>query len=198
MSSPVLRTLAPMKLAPSGLGPILVAISHDRAILEYPLTVPQPSIKTNREEKEAIVVNHPPPGACNCCHSGLSVEELPLDLEYDEEISDVQLQVNIMLFFWNPRPIKHNSPSWSVEQRIPLTFVGRGSTISQLSPCKTSITFNNLLIEPNPPATTKTSGDLVLTEDVPYLLVGIAGSEGSHCSPVVLVRSSLVTSRVEG
>ena len=49
-----------------------------------------------------------------------------------------------------------------------------------------------------PPATTKTSGDLVLTEDVPYRLVGIGGSEGSHCCPVALVRTMLVGSPVEG
>ena len=74
---------------------------------------------------------------------------------------------------------------------------GRVSTISHLSPCKTSTTSNSLRLESRPTATTKTSGDLVLTEDVSYLLVGIGGSEGSHCRPVVLVRSWLVGSRVK-
>ena len=55
----------------------------------------------------------PAPGAWNCCHSGLSVEESPLDLEH-EEISDVQLQVNTVLCGY-PSLIKHIFPSWSVE-----------------------------------------------------------------------------------
>ena len=140
-------------------------------------------------------MNHPPPGAWNCCHSGLSVEELPLDLEH-EEISDVQLQVNTVLSR-RLRLMKQIFPSWSVEG-IQAAGAGRGSTISHLSPCKTSTTSNLLRFESSPPATTKTSGDLVLTEDVAYLLVGIGGSEGSHCRPVALVRSWLVASRVEG
>ena len=140
-----------------------------------------------------MVVNHPR-GAWNCCHSGLSVEELPLDLDH-EEISDVQLQVNTVLSL--PRFKKQIFPSWSVEG-IQAAGAGRGSTISHLSPCKTSTISTCSSFEPHPPATTKTSGDLVLTEDVRYLLVGIGGSEGSHCRPVVLVRSWLVGSRVEG
>ena len=115
MSSPVLRTVAAMEPIPSGVGPVLVVISHDRVILEYPLTLPRPSIKTSREEQEAMVVNYPPPGDWNCCHSGLSVEELPLDLEH-EEISDAQLQVNTVLSW--PTYIclmKQIFPSWSVE-----------------------------------------------------------------------------------
>ena len=135
----------------------------------------------------------PAPGAWNSCHSGLSVEESPLDLEH-EEISDVQLQVNIVL----PCLIKHIFPSWSVEGILTAAGAGRGSTISHLSPCKTSTTSNFSSFESRPPATTKISGDLVLTEDVLYLLVGIGGSEDSHCRPVVLVRSWLVASRVEG
>ena len=194
MSSPVLRTVAAMMPPPSGVSLVLVVISHDRVILEYPLTLPRSSIKTSREEQEAMVVSHPP-GAWNCCHSGLSVEELPLDLEH-EEISDVQLQVNTVLS-WSPGLMKQIFPSWSVEG-IQQAGAGRGSTISHLSPCKTSTTSNLLRFESSPPATTKTSGDLVLTEDVKYLLVGIGGNEGSHCRPVVLVRSRLVASRVEG
>ena len=138
-----------------------------------------------------------PPGAWNCRHSGLSVEELPLDLEH-EEISDVQLQVNTVPSSWYPRFMKHIFPSWNVEG-ILWAGAGRCSTVSHLSPCKTSTTSNSLENEsyPYPPATTKTSGDLVLTEDVRYLLVGIGGSEGFHFRPVVLVRSRLVSSRVE-
>ena len=136
-----------------------------------------------------------PPGAWNCRHSGLSIEELPLDLEH-EEISDVQLQVNTVSSSWYPRFMKHIFPSWNVEG-ILLAGAGRWSTISHLSPCKTSTTSNNFKFESRPPATTKISGDLVLTEDVRYLLVGIGGSEGFHCRPVVLVRSRLVSSRVE-
>ena len=139
------------------------------------------------------MVPHPPPGAWNCRHSGLSVEELPLDLEH-EEISDVQLQVNTVLS-WCPHLKKHIFPSWSVEN-IQEAGAGRVSTISHLSPCKTSTTSTCSSFEPRPPATTKTSGDLVLTEDVAYLLVGIGGSEGSHSCPVVLVRSWLVGSAV--
>ena len=193
MSSPVLRTVAAVVPFLSSVGPVLVVVSHDRVILEYPLTV-RPSIKTNREEQEAIVP-HTPRGAWNCCHSGLSVEELPLVLEH-EEISDVQLQVNTVLSKNSSFLIKHIFPSWSVEC-IPAAGAGRGSTISHLSPCKTSTTSNTWPFESRPPATTKTSGDLVLTEDVSYLLVGIGGSEGSHCRPVVLVRSCLVGSPVK-
>ena len=112
MSSPVLRTVAAMAPALPGVGPVLVVISHERVILEYPLTLPRSSIKTSREEQEAMVVLHPP-GAWNCCHSGLFLEELPLDLEH-EEISDVQQQVNTVLS-WPPRLMKQIFPSWSVE-----------------------------------------------------------------------------------
>ena len=110
----------------------------------------------------------------------------PPDLEH-EEISDVQLQVNIFLYL-----IKNNFPAWSVD-RIAAVGAGRGSTVSHLSPCKTSTTSKSSIYELRPPATTKTSGDLVLTEDAAHLLVGIGGSKGSHCSPVVLVRSCLVS-----
>ena len=192
MSSPVSRIEAAVTPSTFGVGPVLVAFSHDRAILEYPLTLPRPSMKASCEEQETIVLSHPP-GARNCRHR--SVEELPLDLEA-EEISDVQLQVNTVLCLL-PRSIKHISPSWSVE-RIQLAGEGRGSIVSHLSPSKASTTCNSLLFEPRPPATTSKFGDLLLTEDVLYLLVGIGGSEGSHCRPVVLVRSWLVGSRVEG
>ena len=198
MSSPVLRTVAAMEQYPSRVGPVLVAISHDRVILEYPLTLPGLFIETSREKQEAMVVPRPPPGTRNCRHSGLSVEELPLDLEH-EEISDVQLQVNTVLFWpiYTSRIIKHSFLSWSVDV-ITAAGTGRGSTISHSFPCKTSTTSNSSSFESRPPATTKTSGDVVLTEDVSHLLVGIGGSEGSHCRPVVLVRSRLVGSRVEG
>ena len=137
----------------------------------------------------------PGPGTWNRHHSGMSVEELPLDLEH-EEISDVQVQVNTVLF-QPPCLIKHIFPSWSVEC-IVAAGAGRGSTISHSSPCKTSTTSNSSSFESRPPATTKTSGDLVLTEDVQYLLVGIGGSEGSNFRPVIVVRSWLVGSPVEG
>ena len=81
-----------------------------------------------------------PSGALNCRHSGLSVEELPLDLEH-EEISDVQLQVNTVLS-WLPCLMKQIFPSWSVEG-IQAAGAGRESTISHLSPCKTSTTCND-------------------------------------------------------
>ena len=103
------------------------------------------------------------PGAWKCCHSGLSAEELLIDLE-DEEISDVQL-LETTVRLWPSRFIKHNFPSWSVE-RIPLAGAGRGLTVSHLFPSKASTTSNSSLSEPRPPATTKTSVNLVLTEDV--------------------------------
>ena len=137
MSSPVLRTVANVVPFLSGVGPVVVAVRHDRVIWEYPPTLPRPSIMTRREEQEAIIVSHPP-GALNCCHIDLSVEELPLDLEHDE-ISDVQLRVNTVLssrcpyLKSNSCLKKHNFPSWSVED-IEGAGTGRGSTVSHLSP----------------------------------------------------------------
>ena len=131
-------------------------------------------------------------GALNCLHSGLSVVVL---LPHDE-IREVQLQVYTVSSCPTP-PMKYKFPSWSVEY-ISQHGAGRGSTVLHWSPSNNSTTFNSLQPEPCPPATTKTSGDLVLTDNVCERLVGIGGSDGCHCSPVSLVNSRLVRSEVEG
>ena len=133
----------------------------------------------------------PPRGALNCFHSGLSVVVL---LPHDD-IREVQLQVYTVSPCPSP-PMKYMFPSWSVEC-IPQHGAGRGSTELHWSPSNNSTTFNFQPPEP-PPATTKTSGDLVLTDDVLERLVGIGGSDACHCSPVSLVNSRLVHSKVEG
>ena len=65
-------------------------------------------------------------------------------------------------------------------------------------PSNTSTVCKALSSEPVPPATIRTSGDLALTDDVEYRLVGIGGSDGCQSSPVALVSSWSVTSLVEG
>ena len=128
----------------------------------------------------------------NCLHSGLSV----VVLVPHDEIREVQLQVYTVSGCPCP-PMKYKFPSWSVEC-IFQHGAGRGSAVLHWSPSNNSTTFNILLPEPSPPATTKTSGDLVLTDDVWERLVGIGGSDGCHCGPVSLVNSRSVSSRVEG
>ena len=65
------------------------------------------------------------------------------------------------------------------------------------SPSNTSTVCKSLLCETLPPATIMTSGDPALTDDVKYRLVGIGGSDGCQSSPVALVSSWSVASRVE-
>ena len=130
-------------------------------------------------------------GALNCLHSGLSV----VVLVPHDEIREAQLQVYTVLPGPTP-PMKYKFPSWSVEC-ILQHGAGRGSTVLHWSPSNNSTTSTSHIPELFPPATTKTSGDLVLPDDVQERLVGIAGSDGCHCSPVSLVNSRSVGSEVE-
>ena len=141
------------------------------------------------EEHETRAVQFP--GAWYCLHSGLSVDVVLVDSVTDE-ISEEQLQVYTVVLL----RIKCKFPSWTVE-RISQNGAGRGSTVVHLSSCSNSTTANSSSFEPRPPATINISGDLVLTEDVRHLSVGIGGSERFHCCPVVPVRSALVTSPVK-